>query len=160
MQNTHLQISLCTITRKQTDNQPVNESNSVSIGYKPKKQSAKILQSQNKCGENCITVLEDLKHKRIYSKDILNSEKLNSFSTKTTQNHKNSENNIINSDVDKLLSNSTNSIIEKTCAEDLNGKENKIEDFTSDSGKEDQSETKGNRVLGHTKRKYIHDTLN
>ena len=61
--------------------------------------------------------------------------------------------------INKLISNSTNSIIEKTCIEDLNRKGSK-EVSTSETWKEDSSEpSKGNLSPGNTQRKYIHDTL-
>ena len=123
-----------------------------SIGYKQKKQSAKILQNQNKGGNK--KVLEDVK-----SKKNNNKEHSKTASTKTKEIKIPSANNIKNSEVNNLISNSTNSIIEKTCIEDLNRKGSK-EVSTSETWKEDSSEpSKGNLSPGNTQRKYIHDTL-
>ena len=127
-----------------------------STGYKQKKQSAKILQTQNKGGNKSNKVLEDVKNKKNNNKESQHSKVFNAISTKTKEIKIPSAN---NSEVNKLLSNATNSIIEKTCIEDSNRRGSK-EVPISESWKEDSSETpKGNLNLGNIQRKYIHDTI-
>jgi hypothetical protein len=144
-------ISLC--SSKQKDNhQIVQETISVSsIGYKQKKQSAKILQNQNKGGNKSTKVLEDVKSRKNNNKESQHPKIFNTVSEKTKETKIPSASHIKNSEVNKLISNSTNSIIEKTCIGDLNRKGTK-EVSTSESWKEDSREpSKGN--LGNIQRK-------
>ena len=146
---------LCYNGSKQKDNKHlVEDANSVSpIGYKQKKQSAKILQSNNKGVDKSSKVSGDTKHKKNSNKESQHLKIFNSASRKTNESKISSA---INSEVNNLISNSTISIIEKSCIEDLNRKTDK----ESESWKEDCSDQKGNLNLGNTQRKYLHDTLN
>ena len=134
MQNTKLCNSLH-INSKQKDSQLLDDFDSISTCYKQKKQSAKILQNKNKTGSKCNNVLEDLKQKRRSFKEENSPKKLNDVS-KPTESRKCSDNHIENGEVNKLLSNATSSIIEKTCLEDCNTTKGKLQEPPSDSWKE------------------------
>jgi hypothetical protein len=88
------------------------------------------LQIQNKLGNKCDTVLDDPNHKKD-CKEKEHSKKFSKVSSvsKSTDNHKVSDNTTIKSDVSKLVTNATSSIIEKDCIQDSIDKDNNLEDF-------------------------------
>ena len=133
---TNLYLYLC---RKQEDTQPIIQINvSNTVLYKQKKQTAKILHSQNQQHE-------DISLKRKNTETNLDFLKKGTKTSKLQESNQGSDIYIANKDVDELVSNVTNSIIEKTFGDDLNGEENTVDDQATESWTEDNKDQEGNR---------------
>mgnify|MGYP007045437552 CR=1 FL=1 len=65
--------------------------------------------------------------------------------SKLQESNQGSDTYIANKDVDELVANATNSIIEKTFGDDLNGEENTGDDKATESWTEDNKDQEGNR---------------
>ena len=115
--------------------------------YKQKKQTAKTLQDKNKSGSKCSNVLENLKTKT----DIKDSTK--SFAKKQFDTHINGETQPQNSEVNKLINDATNSIIEKTCPDEVDSKRRKLDETAADNSIQKGHDTITN---GNTQSKYIY----
>ena len=122
-------------------------SNSGELVYKQKKQTAKTLQDKNKSGSKCSNVLENLKTKT----DIKDSTK--SFAKKQFDTHINGETQPQNSEVNKLINDATNSIIEKTCPDEVDSKRRKLDETAADNSIQKGHDTITN---GNTQSKYIY----
>ena len=133
---TNLYLYLC---RKQEDTQPITQINALNtVLYKQKKQTAKILHSRNQQHE-------DISLKRKNTETNIDFLKKGTKTSKLQESYQGSDTYIANKDVDELVSNATNSIIEKTFGDDLNGEENTVDDQATESWAEDKKDQEGNR---------------
>ena len=124
-----------------------NELNGGELIYKQKKQSAKTLQNKNKSGGKLDNVLEDHNIKN-NTKDNTKAACKNHLGTE-----KNSETKLENSEVNKLVNDATNSIIEKTCLDDIDIKRRKLDETTATNKIQEGHDAITN---GNTQSKYIH----
>ena len=149
MQNTELQIYLCLTNSKRKNSPLTNEDNGEELNYKQKKQSAKTLQNKTRSGSK--NVLENFKTKN----NIKEAEK--SSIKKHLGTHLNSESQPINSEVNKLVNDATNSIIEKTCLDEIDIKRRKLDDTTNENLIQEGHDATTN---GNTQSKYyIYDII-
>ena len=135
------------INSKPQNSHLTNELNGGELIYKQKKQSAKTLQNKNKSGGKLDNVLEDHNIKN-NTKDNTKAACKNHLGTE-----KDSETKLENSEVNKLVNDATNSIIEKTCLDDIDIKRRKLDETIATNKIQEGHDAITN---GNTQSKYIH----
>ena len=138
---------MCLINSKPQNSHLTNELNGGELIYKQKKQSAKTLQNKNKSGGKLNNVLEDHKEKHII-KDKTKTSFNNLLGTEN-----NSEIKHESCEVNKLVNDATNSIIEKTCLDDIDIKSRKLDDTRTINKIQEGHDAITN---GNTQSKYTH----
>ena len=148
-----LNLSLCKTPNQQfisvfiSKSKNSNLTNGGELVYKAKKQTAKTLQNKNKSGSKCNNVLEDIKTNTNSTETEKPSTK-NHFKT-----HINGDTKPQNSEVNKLINDATNSIIEKTCPDEIDSKRRKLDENTADNLIQENHDAITN---GNTQSKYIY----